>query len=81
MPRSGPSDGSGGDIIIEGFGFRNDTNVICRINNTDYPPNSVTWKQIRCPMPSALGGDKFFGNVPFAVSPNGKDFNTFTGGF
>lgn len=32
FPRSGPSDGNGGDIIIEGLGFRNDTNPLCRIN-------------------------------------------------
>lgn len=38
FPRSGPSDGSGGDIIIEGVGFRNDTNPLCKINNTEYPP-------------------------------------------
>jgi len=32
-------------------------------------------------MPRAMGGEKFFGNVPLAVAPNGKDFNTFIGGF
>lgn len=81
FPRSGPSDGAGGDIIIEGFGFRNDTGPLCKINNTEYPPVSVTWKQIRCPMPRALDGDKFFGNVPLSVAPNGKDWNNFVGGF
>ena len=25
FPRSGPADGNGGDIIIEGYGFRNDS--------------------------------------------------------
>ena len=73
MPRSGPSDGNGGDIIVEGFGFKNDSGAMCRLNNTDYLPVSVTWKEIRCPMPKAQGGDKYFGNVPFSVSPNGKD--------
>lgn len=53
FPRSGPSDGAGGDIIIEGQGFRNDTNPLCKLNNTLYTPVSVTWKQIRCPMPKA----------------------------
>lgn len=32
-------------------------------------------------MPKAAGGDKFFGNVPFSVAPNGKDWNNFLGGF
>ena len=81
FPRSGPSDGTGGDIIIDGYGFRNDTNPLCKINGTEYPPTSVTWKQIRCPMPKAQGGDKYFGNVPFAVAPNGKDWHNFLGGF
>lgn len=81
FPRSGPSDGNGGDIIIEGVGFRNDTNPMCRINNTLYEPTSVSWKQIRCPMPRAQGGEQYFGNVDLAVSPNGKDWNEFLGGF
>jgi hypothetical protein len=32
-------------------------------------------------MPRALDGDKFFGNVPLSVAPNGKDWNNFVGGF
>lgn len=44
FPRSGPSDGTGGDIIIDGIGFRNDTNPLCKINGTEYPPTSVTWR-------------------------------------
>lgn len=44
FPRSGPADGNGGDIIIEGLGFRNDTEALCKINNTIYEPTSVTWK-------------------------------------
>lgn len=32
-------------------------------------------------MPKAAGGEKQFGNVPFAVAPNGKDWNNFVGGF
>jgi hypothetical protein len=81
FPRSGPSDGSGGDIIIDGQGFRNDTDPQCKINNTIYPPTSVTWKEIKCPMPRAQGGELYFGNVPFAVAPNGKDWTEFIGGF
>lgn len=70
FPRSGPSDGNGGDIIIEGFGFRNDTTPLCKLNNTVYEPVSVSWKQIRCPMPKAASSE-YFGNVPLAVSANG----------
>lgn len=32
-------------------------------------------------MPKAMGGDKFFGNVPLAVAANGKDWHNFVGGF
>ena len=65
MPRSGPADGTGGDIIVEGFGFKNDSGALCKINKTDYEPTSITWNQIRCPMPKAQAGSNFFGNVPF----------------
>jgi len=81
FPRSGPSDGTGGDIIVEGHGFRNDTNPLCKLNNTLYAPTEVTWNQIKCPMAKAQEGDEFFGNVPFSVAPNGKDWHNFIGGF
>lgn len=35
-PKSGPSDGTGGSIIIEGQGFKNESNPLCKINNTIY---------------------------------------------
>ena len=81
FPRSGPSDGNGGDIIIEGLGFRNDTNPLCKLNNTIYEPISITWKQIRCSMPKALSGDLYFGNVDLSISANGNDWHDFLGGF
>jgi hypothetical protein len=54
---------------------------LCKINNTIYEPHEVAWNYIKCPMPRAAAGDKFFGNVPFEVAPNGKDWNKFLGGF
>jgi IPT/TIG domain len=81
FPRSGPSDGSAGELIVEGFGFRNDTEPLCKFNNSVFPPSSVTWKQIRCPIPVPAGGLSYFGNVPLAVAANGKDWNNFVGGF
>jgi len=42
-PRSGPSDGNGGDIIVEGYGFRNSSNPLCMLNDTEYIPREVTW--------------------------------------
>ena len=53
FPRSGPSDGTGGNIIISGAGFRTDTNPLCKMNGTVYQPISVHWNEIRCPMPPA----------------------------
>lgn len=32
-------------------------------------------------MPKAQGGDSYFGNVDLAVSPNGRDWHNFEGGF
>ena len=75
FPKSGPSDGQGGDIIVEGQGFRNESNPLCKLNNTIYYPISVTWNEIHCPMPRAIGGESYYGNVAFSVSPNGKDWN------
>lgn len=81
FPRSGPSNGRGGDIIISGQGFRADANPSCKINGTEMDPVSVNSTEIRCPMPAADGGDSFFGNVEFAVTANGISWNTFDGGF
>jgi len=80
-PRSGPSNGKGGDIIIHGQGFREDTQPLCQLNDTNYEPLSVSPTQIRCPMPAAEGGDEYFGNVGFAVTANGITWNPFDGGF
>jgi len=81
FPRSGPSNGRGGDIIVSGEGFRSDTSPSCMLNHTQSEPVSVTTTEIRCPMPAAEAGDSFFGNVDFAVTANGITWNNFEGGF
>lgn len=80
-PRSGPSNGLGGDIVISGQGFRAEVHPVCKLNNTIYEPVSVKWNEIRCPMPAAQQGDDFFGNVEFAVAANGETWKYFEGGF
>merc|ERR1711861_46382 len=50
MPRSGPSDGMGGDIVITGQGFRAEVGPKCLLNDTIYEPVSVTSTEIRCPV-------------------------------
>ena len=80
-PRSGPSAGEGGDIIIHGQGFRPEVNPLCRLNGTVYEPTAVSWKEIRCPMPPAVDGPEYFGNVDFAVAANGETWKSFEGGF
>jgi len=57
MPRSGPANGQGGDILIQGEGFRAEANPKCKLNNTIYEPVSISDKEIRCPMVAAEGGD------------------------
>jgi len=81
FPRSGPSNGRGGDIVVSGEGFRTDTSPSCLLNGTQYEPTSVNATEIRCPMPAAAGGDSYFGNVDFAVTANGITWNPFEGGF
>jgi hypothetical protein len=83
-PRSGPSDGKGGDITVSGQGFRKEAGKVepkCRFNGTIYDPVSVTWSAITCPMPAAEAGASYYGNVDLAVTANGADWHEFTGGF
>lgn len=80
VPRSGPSDGSGGAILIQGSGFLNDTEVLCSLDHSFYEPLEVTATQIKCPMVKAKQGPDFFGNVDFAVHIGGLS-HKFTGGF
>lgn len=49
-PRSGPSDGTGGDIVIKGYGFRPEKEALCRLNGKVYKRRSQTWNEIRCPV-------------------------------
>jgi IPT/TIG domain len=81
FPRSGPSDGTGGPIKIDGSGFRNEPDsVYCSLDKVFYEPLSVVNGQILCPMPRAKQGPQFFGNVDFAVIIDGN-WHKFTGGF
>lgn len=75
FPRSGPSNGKGGDIVVSGAGFRTDTSPACMLNGTRWEPVFVNATQIRCPMPAAQEGDSYFGNVDFAVTANGISWN------
>lgn len=43
FPRSGPSDGTGGDIVISGQGFKEDSLPKCRLNGVVTDPISVQW--------------------------------------
>jgi hypothetical protein len=81
FPRSGPSSGKGGDIIITGAGFHADKSPACKLNGTQLEPTFVNATEIRCPMPAAEAGDSFFGNVDFSVTANGITWQPFDGGF
>lgn len=80
FPRSGPSDGTGGPIRIEGSGFQNNTEIYCSLDKVLYEPLEIKNDVIKCPMVKAKGGDKFFGAVEFAVIIDGN-WHKFTGGF
>lgn len=81
FPRSGPSDGKAGAVIVSGQGFRPNAGPKCRLNGTEYTPLSVSRQEIRCPIPPAEGGKDFYGNVDFAITPNGMSWYPFDGGF
>jgi len=81
FPRSGPSNGRGGDIVVSGQGFRPDAGPRCKLNGTEHAPDAVSATEIRCPMPAAEAGESYFGNVDFAVTPNGHAWYPFEGGF
>jgi hypothetical protein len=80
VPRSGPSDGNSGPILIEGSGFRNKTDVFCSLDKTLYEPLEITPTLIKCPMVKAKSGPSYFGNVEFAIVIDGN-WHKFTGGF
>lgn len=80
FPRSGPSNGKGGPILIEGSGFRNETEIYCDLDKTLYEPLEVKNNVIKCPMVRSKGGEDFFGNVELAVVIDGN-WHKFTGGF
>ena len=80
FPRSGPSDGKGGVISIQGNGFRNTTEIWCSLDSTLTAPVEVRENSISCPMPPSKHGPKFFGPVDFAVIINGN-WHKFVGGF
>jgi hypothetical protein len=80
VPRSGPSDGTGGAILIQGSGFSNETEVLCSLDHSFYEPLEISPNVIKCPMVKAKQGADFFGNVDFAVHIGGLS-HKFTGGF
>lgn len=81
FPRSGPSDGKAGAISVSGQGFRPNAGPLCRLNGTESKPLSVTHDTIRCKVPPAEAGPDYYGNVDFAISPNGQSWYPFDGGF
>ena len=81
FPRSGPSNGLGGDILVSGEGFRAEQVPKCRLNGVVYEPKEITWNLIKCPMPAHQAGPEFFGAVDFAVTANGQDWFEFEEGF
>lgn len=54
---------------------------MCRLNGTESKPASVTPTEIRCSVPAAEDGPDYYGNVDFAITPNGMSWYPFDGGF
>ncbi len=64
---SGPSDGTGGPIRIEGSGFKNDSEIFCILDKIAYFPLEITPNLIKCPMPVAARGSEWTGGVPIEI--------------
>lgn len=80
FPRSGPADGNGGPIRIEGSGFQNNTEIYCSVDKVLYEPLEIESDVIKCPMIKAKQGPEYFGSVDFAIIIDGN-WHKFTGGF
>jgi hypothetical protein len=79
FPRSGPADGNGGPIRLEGSGFRSDSVVTCSLNLTVSAPLEVSDKVIKCPVAAAADSDqKILSYVPFEVNIDGNVHKFFT---
>jgi hypothetical protein len=81
FPRSGPSDGRQGQITVYGQGFKPDKNPMCKLNDVEMKPLKVAHDTIICPVPAPEQGTDYYGNVPFAISPNGQSWYPFDGGY
>jgi hypothetical protein len=66
--------------LIEGSGYRNDSEIYCSLDKVLYEPLEVKYDVIKCPLVKAKQGPDYFGNVDFAVVIDGN-WHKFTGGF
>ena len=80
-PKSGPTDGSGQSVKVIGQGFKDDGNIKCRLDKTEYKPIKVSWTEITCPVVPAKQGLSFFGKVPFDLSINGEEWHSQPDGY
>lgn len=73
FPHSGPLDATMEDVIlINGDGFKTNSNIICSLNRTSVKPIEVTSNLIKCPM-SFPGRDKTNpGSVLFGFEMDGS---------
>lgn len=81
-PRSGPADGTGGNVVVKGFGLKSDTSKAkCRFGDKVYDAVKAKQDEIECAIPAYPGDPNKFENVEFGVSVNGEEWHDFTGGF
>ncbi len=53
----------------------------CKFGTQTVDAIEKKWDEVQCPIPPAVGGPDFFGNVPFEATVNGDEWHSFTGGF
>lgn len=73
FPKSGPSDAVNAYIQVRGKGFRNDSIILCSLNNTQVAPLAIHNSLIKCPMVLDNQDPTKLESVPFSVIIDGSE--------
>jgi hypothetical protein len=75
FPKSGPASGKNQFIQVRGKGFREDSTILCVLDNTKIAPISIKPGIIKCPMTLENHDEKNYTAVPFSVMIDGSKYN------
>ena len=75
FPKSGPSDASNQYIQVRGKGFRQDSTIVCSLNETKVQPVQINPNQIKCPMVLDDWESDKYSSIPFSVYIDGSKYS------